>query len=185
MTDWNDATALIVIDVQMGFDDEEHFGRRNNPECEANIGRLLEAWRAQAWPIVFVQHDSLEAGSPLAPGTPGHALKPVASGECDLLVHKSVHSAFFGEPSLHAWLRSHGIGSVAICGIQTNVCCETTARMAADTGYDTLFVIDATHTFDLPIGGGRFISADQLSFTTASVLDAEFASVVRTAELVD
>jgi nicotinamidase-related amidase len=183
MADWTDAMALIVIDVQKGFEDEEHFGKRNNPACETNIELLLDAWRAQGWPVVFVQHDSKEAGSPLAPGSPGHALKPVVSGECDLLVNKSVHSAFFGEPNLNAWLRSNGIGAVAICGIQTNVCCETTARMASDIGYETLFVIDATHTFDVPIRGG-FIGAEQLSRTTAAVLHGEFAKVVRTEDLV-
>ncbi len=183
MADWTDATALIVIDVQMGFEDEERFGKRDNPTCETNISLLLDAWRAQGWPIVFVQHDSKEAGSPLAPGSPGHDFKPVVSGACDLHVNKSVHSAFFGEPNLNGWLRSHGIGTLAICGIQTNVCCETTARMASDIGYETLFVIDATHTFDLPIRGG-VISADQLSRTTAAVLHGEFAQVVRTEELV-
>jgi nicotinamidase-related amidase len=184
MADWKEATALIVIDVQQGMDEEEYFGKRNNPACEDNVGRLLDAWRAQGWPIVFVQHDSKEPGSPLAPGSPGHAFKQVVSGACDLKVNKSVHSAFFGEPSLHAWLRRHGITAVAICGIQTNVCCETTARMASDIGYDTLFVIDATHTFDLPVRGDSVISADELSRTTAAVLRGEFARVVLTDELV-
>lgn len=179
-----DVTALIVIDVQVGFDNEKYFGRRNNPACEDNIARLLAAWRDQGWPIVFVQHDSREPGSPLATGTPGHAFKPVASGPCDLRINKSVHSAFFGEPSLHNWLRSQGISAVAICGIQTNVCCETTARMASDTGYDTMFVIDATHTFDLATGDGQIIRAEQLAQTTAAVLQSEFAQVVRTADLV-
>lgn len=185
MADWKEATALVVIDVQQGMDEEGYFGKRNNPVCETNIGLLLDAWRAQNWPIVFVQHDSKEVGSPLAPGSPGHAFKPVVSGECDLKVNKSAHSAFFGEPSLHAWLRDHGITTVAICGIQTNVCCETTARMASDIGYDTLFVIDATHTFDVRAGDGEVISADQLSRVTAAVLDGEFAQVVRTQDLVD
>jgi nicotinamidase-related amidase len=184
MADWTEATALVVIDVQMGFEDER-FGKRNNRACETNIGLLIDAWRAQEWPIVFVQHDSTEKGSPLAPGTAGHEYKPVVSGACDLQVNKSVHSAFFGEPSLHSWLRGHGITTVAICGIQTNVCCETTARMASDMGYETLFIIDATHTFDLHMRDGRVISADDLSRTTAAVLQAEFARVVYTAELVD
>ena len=43
------------------------------------------------------------------------------------------------------WLRDQGIGSIAICGIQTNVCCETTARMGSDLGYDVLFITDATY----------------------------------------
>jgi nicotinamidase-related amidase len=184
MADWNGATALLVVDVQRGFENEQHYGRRNNPGCEMHIGMLLDAWRAQHWPVVFVQHDSTEPDSPLEPGTWGHHLQPVVGGECDLLVHKSVHSAFYGEPDLHGWLQEHGITGVAICGIQTNVCCETTARMSSDLGYDTLFVIDAMHTFDLRLPDGSVITADDLARTTAAVLQGEFAQVVYTKDLV-
>ena len=61
--------ALIVIDVQRGFDDPV-WGDRDNPACEANIGALIEHWRALDRPIVFVRHDSDEPGSSLAPGQP-------------------------------------------------------------------------------------------------------------------
>ena len=30
------STALIVVDVQLAFEDADHWGRRNNPGCEAN-----------------------------------------------------------------------------------------------------------------------------------------------------
>ena len=66
--------ALIVVDVQQGFDEPE-WGQRNNPGCEANIGSLLDRWRAKRWPIVYVRHDSLLSGSPLAPGQPGNGFK--------------------------------------------------------------------------------------------------------------
>ena len=64
MTDWTESTALIVIDMQKGFDDESFFGPRNNPECEANVAKLLEAWRSHGWPIVYVRHDSQNELSP-------------------------------------------------------------------------------------------------------------------------
>ncbi|MDK1027617.1 MAG: cysteine hydrolase, partial [Actinomycetota bacterium] len=38
--DWNGSTALIVVDVQKGFDDVSYWGPRNNPDCESNIGLL-------------------------------------------------------------------------------------------------------------------------------------------------
>ena len=68
--------------------------------------------------------------------------------------------------------------------VQTNYCCEATARMAADLGYDTLFVLDATYTFDLSAHGGGVISAEDLARVTASNLQDEFADVVMTADLV-
>lgn len=178
-----DRTALLVIDVQSGLDDPR-LGPRNNPGCEANVAALIRSWRAAGRPVVFVRHDSARPDSPLRAGQPGNDFKPVVSGDPDLLVAKHTNSAFLGKPDLHAWLQERGITGVAIAGIQTNCCCEATARMAGDLGYDTLFVLDATHTFDLPAHGGGTISADELARVTASNLQDESADVVLTAELV-
>jgi nicotinamidase-related amidase len=175
-------TALIVIDVQQGMDDPG-MGPRNNPSCEQNVADLITAWRAADRPIVYVRHDSVMPGSPLRPDQPGNALKPIVTGEPDLLVTKHVNSAFYGSPDLHDWLRERSITSVAITGIQTNYCCETTARMAGNLGYDTLFVLDATHTFDLTAADGATITADELARVTAANLQDEFADVVMTADL--
>ena len=177
MTPPNNPPALLVVDVQQGFDDEGHWGPRNNPDCEQNIGRLLEHWRAQDRPVVFIRHDSTEAGSPLHPGQPGNAFKPVISGEPDLLITKHTNSCFYGEPDLHGWLQERGIGDLVICGITTNHCCETTARMAGNLGYGVRFVLDATHTF-----ARGDLTADQLAHATATNLDGEFATVVTTAD---
>lgn len=176
-------TALIVIDVQQGFDDPG-FGRRSNPDCERNVAALIDVWRSNGRPLVFVRHDSAKEGSPLAPGTAGNAFKDAVSGNADLLVAKSVHSAFYGRPDLDSWLQDQEIESVAICGIQTNVCCETTARMASDLGYDVLFVADATSTFGSCGPDGDVVSAEELTRATCASLEGEFATVVNTAYLV-
>lgn len=178
------STALVVVDVQVGFDDPI-WGKRNNPHCEANIAALIKRWRDESAPIVVVRHDSILPHSPLRPGQPGNDLRPEVSVQPDLLVTKSVNSAFLGEPDLDEWLRQSAIKGVAIVGVQTNYCCETTARMAGNLGYDTLFVLDATHTFDLAAYGGGTITADELTRVTASNLHGEFAEVVNTADLLD
>ena len=175
--------ALLVIDVQRGFDDAAHWGVRNNPACEANVERLLAHWRASGQPVVFVRHDSTDPASPLARSRPGNAFKDVITGEPDVLVTKQTNSAFYGEPDLHAWLQARGIDALTICGITTNHCCETTARMAGNLGYDTTFVLDATHTFARTGPGGAVLSADELARATATNLDGEFARVVTTASL--
>lgn len=174
--------ALVVVDAQKGFDDPR-WGPRNNPACEENVAALIAAWQAADLPIVFVRHDSTEEGSPLAPGTPGNEFKDVVAGRPDLLVTKRVNSAFYGEPGLDEWLRAMGLSGVAVCGITTNHCCETTARMAGNLGYDVLFVIDATHTFDMRTPDGEIVPADDLARATAASLHGEFATVVRTRDL--
>jgi nicotinamidase-related amidase len=172
-------TALIVVDVQQGFGDPV-WGRRNNPGCEENIAALIEAWREQGQPIVYVRHDSTEPGSPFTPGRRGNDFQDILTGEPDLLVTKSVNSSFHGDPDLAAWLRGEEIERIVVCGIQTNMCCETTARVAANLDFDMTFVLDATYTFDLPAHDGGSISADELARVTASNLDPEFGRVVKT-----
>lgn len=173
--------ALIVIDAQHGFDDPV-WGPRNNPRAEDNIRALLTAWRQVDQPVVLVRHDSVTSTSPLRPGQPGNALLPGIDGTHDLFVTKTVNSAFYGTPDLDGWLRAEGIDMVTICGITTNHCCETTARMAGNLGYEVTFVIDATFTFDRLGPDGIAISAEELSRTTAANLHAEFATVVTAAE---
>lgn len=178
-----DCIALLVVDVQQGFDDADYWGPRNNPTCEDNIAALLDEWRARGRRVVFVRHDSAEAASPLRPGQPGHAFKPVLSGEPDLLVTKQVNSCFHGEPDLDAWLRAHGLSGVVITGITTNHCCETTARVGGNLGHLVLFALDATHTFDRRSPDGTEVAADELARITATNLHGEFATLVNTQQL--
>jgi nicotinamidase-related amidase len=174
--------ALVVIDVQTGFDDP-YWGPRNNPDAERNIGLLVERWQATGRPLVLVRHVSTTPDSPLAAG-PGTAFKRVLDGvEPDLLITKSVHSAFHGDTDLHAWLSSRGIEEFVVAGIQTNRCCETTTRVGGDLGYRVLFVLDATYTFDETTAAGVRVTADEFARVTAANLDGHFATVLSTAQV--
>jgi nicotinamidase-related amidase len=181
--------ALIVIDMQRAFDDLDFWGETANPDCEANVAALTAAWASSGEPIVVVRHDSVSAGSPLHPDAPGNGLMDsVASVEPALLVTKSVNSAFYGEPDLHGWLSERGIGEIVVCGIQTNMCVETTARMAGNLGYDVIVALDATRTFDLQADiaglGSITRTAAELMATTALDLQAGgFARIATTGEL--
>ena len=175
--------ALVVVDVQRGFDDSDFWGPRDNPECDANIAALVEAWSAAGRPLVYVQHASADPASPLHPDSPGHAFKDYLTATPDLLVTKSVNSSFHGSPDLDAWLREHDVEGLVVCGITTNHCCETTARVGGNLGHRVLFAIDATHTFDRVGPDGRTLPADLVARVTAANLHGEFAEVVTTADL--
>ncbi len=179
-----DDVALVVVDVQQGFDDAAYWGPRNNPQAETNIALLIDAWREAQRPVVFVRHDSAEPGSPLRPGQPGNDLQPFIGGPPDLLVTKSVNSSFHGAPDLDAWLRERGCRGIVVCGITTNHCCETTARVGGNLGHRVLFAIDAMYTHDRTGPDGQTIPAAVLARITAVNLHDEFATVVRTADLV-
>lgn len=65
--------VLILIDQQKAM---EHplWGPRNNRQAEANILRLLDAWRRRGAPIIHVKHDSTNPNSPFRPGQEGNDL---------------------------------------------------------------------------------------------------------------
>ncbi|WP_329199631.1 MULTISPECIES: cysteine hydrolase family protein [unclassified Streptomyces] len=180
-------SALLVIDVQKGFGDASYWGPRNNPAAEANMAALMDAWRESGRPVVLVQHASRTAGSVLAADEPGHAFQDFVEERREvaaLHVTKTVNSSFYGTPDLAEWLTAQGIGQLVVAGIQTNMCVETTARMAGNLGYDVLVPLDATHTFDLVGPDGARLSADELATATAVNLHGGgFARVVATAQV--
>lgn len=183
--------ALVVVDVQKGFEELEYWGARNNPGADDNIAALVDVWQGSGRPVVFVRHDSVKPGSPLRLGYEGNDFKEYVEKRrgkgtgAELFVTKTVNSAFLGTPDLGAWLSAQGISQIVVAGIQTNMCAETTARMGGNLGYDVLFAYDATYTFDLegPFGWRR--SADEIAQASAvSLHGGGFARVVTTKEIV-
>ncbi|MDR7077277.1 nicotinamidase-related amidase [Neobacillus niacini] len=47
--------ALLILDVQNGFDDP-FWGERNNPDVEQNISRLQKEWRKRKGHIIYTKH---------------------------------------------------------------------------------------------------------------------------------
>ncbi|MFJ9117286.1 cysteine hydrolase family protein [Streptomyces sp. NPDC102394] len=184
--------ALVVVDVQKGFDEAGFWGPRNNPGADDNIAALIDVWQSTGRPVVFVRHDSSKPESPLRPGYEGNELKEYVeerrgkgSGP-ELFLTKSVNSAFLGTPDLGAWLREAGISQFVLAGIQTNMCVETTARMGGNLGYEVVVAYDATYTFDLEGPFGWRLSADEVARAAAvSLHGGGFARVVTTKELLD
>jgi nicotinamidase-related amidase len=120
----------------------------------------------------------------LHPDHPGNRLqRSLSVASPDLVVTKSVNSGFHGTPDLHAWLTREALSGIVVTGITTNHCCETTARVGGNLGYDVRFVLDATYTFDRTGPDGTTLSADDLARATATNLHGEFATVMSTAEL--
>ena len=174
--------ALVVIDVQRAIDHPKWSkdGPRNNPEAEANIARLLAAWRASQRPIFHVRHDSNEPDSPYRPGQPGNDFKPEAqprSGET--IVVKRTNSAFIGT-DLERELRARGIDTLIIAGVITNNSVEATVRMAGNLGFRTFLVEDAACTFARRDYVGRLWSAAEVHALSLANLNGEYCSVTTT-----
>jgi nicotinamidase-related amidase len=170
-------TALLVIDMQMGFDDPA-WGARNNPDMEANVAALLAAWRAAKAPVIHVHHDSSSATGQLRPGTPGNAVKPeTRPTEHEKVFRKTVNSAFIGT-SLEHELRASDIRVLAVVGLTTNHCVSTTVRMAGNLGFETFVATDATAAFDRAGLNGEIRLAQDVHDAALSDLQHEFAEIV-------
>lgn len=175
-------TALIVIDVQQSFLHRPFWCEDDVPEFQANISQLIEACVAKNVPVVRIFHLSsgpfaLESGlvKPLDWMPPQH----------DVVFHKHVHNAF-SDTGLDYWLRTHKISKLLITGIRTEQCCETTARVGSDMGYEIDFITDATLTFAMTHPKtGRILSASDIKERTEVVLAGRFANLVSTAGAIE
>jgi nicotinamidase-related amidase len=177
--------ALLVIDVQKAFDNEAYWGGgRNNPHAEESIAQLIAAWRAKEYPIFHVQHCSVHPTSPLHSSHEGNAFKPAATPlPNEPVIQKSVNSAFIGT-NLQQQLETKGISSIVIVGLITNHCVSTTARMAANLGFQTTVVSDATATFDRVSYDGRRFTAEEIHEVSLASLHNEFATIANAASVI-
>ncbi|HYC86737.1 MAG TPA: cysteine hydrolase family protein [Chryseosolibacter sp.] len=175
--------ALILIDIQNGFDDLAYWGNRNNPDAERNASRLLHHWRKSQLPVFHIRHDSSNKASRLAPGQAGNSIKAIVSplnGEA--VIAKNVNSAFIGT-DLKERLDKQGIRTLVVAGLTTDHCVSITVRMAGNFGYTTLVASDATATFDRTGMQGEKFPASLVHNTALASLHGEFATVLSTEEL--
>ena len=175
-------TALLLIDVQVGVDVLEHWGgptgRRNNPDAEQVMLDLLAAWRAAGRTVAFTRHDSREAASPLKFSLPTGAQKPgFEIGADDIVVEKDVNSGFVGT-SLEIDLRRAGIDRLVVVGFFTNMCVETTVRMAGNLGFDTYLVPDACATTNRVGPDGSDHDPELVHQMTVANLHGEFGTAI-------
>ena len=182
MTKLPQNTALLIVDVQVGFDDPK-WGQRNNPHAEENIHLLLQHWRQSNRPIVHIQHLSTEPDSPLKPDRSGCEFKELTRPrQGEPVIQKRVNSAFIGT-KLEQYLRDRPINSLVIVGLTTNHCISTTVRMASNLGFQTFVVSDATATFNRKGLNGKLYSATEIHDVSLASLHQEFATVIATKEL--
>lgn len=176
--------ALIVIDVQNGIDDADHWGgNRNNPMAEENIAELIDHWRKSKRPIVFVKHDSVFSYSPFYPGQRGNEFKQfIDPTEGELIISKSATNAFVNT-SLADDLSKQGISELVIVGFVTNNSVEATARMAGDLGYKVYVGSDATACFDKVGANDVIYGAELVHLISLSNLKDEYAEIFTTKEI--
>ncbi len=146
-------TALVLIDLERGIVGRE-LAPHTGMQVVQNASLLAAGFRRAHAVVVYVRVDlgavlRLPADSPVvaadAPPPPASAseLLPEAGFQPgDLLISKRQWGAFYGT-DLDQQLRRRRITTIVLGGIATNYGVESTARAAAERGYEQVFVEDA------------------------------------------
>ena len=189
--------ALLVIDVQESFRQKPIWAASSAPDIADRAARLVEASRAAGDLVVWVLHAEPGTGGAFDPALGFVALMDgLVPRDGEPILTKTSHNAFT-TTNLQQLLTLHGVGHVLVSGIRTEQCCETTARVASDLGYEVTFVIDATATNPIEnpdAAPGRSIeeiladpttlSADEIVERTRYALSGRFATVKTVADVV-
>src|SRR5688500_6479262 len=160
-------TALIVVDMQNIWVHPR--GARYLPMSEDIVPRiqhLLQFCRSNKVPVVYLHttkrkdladagilahikpqtHDAVDDWSNVD-GSPGVAIyEPGKPADGDILVKKFRSCVFYGT-QLETLLRALGRDTIAITGVATNVCCDSTARDGAMRDFEVLFLSDCNASF--------------------------------------
>lgn len=188
--------ALLVIDVQESFRQLPMWSAMSDPAVAEPVSRLVEHARAEGDLVVWMLHSEPGSGGAFDPVN-GHLrlLDGLAPAEGEPTVVKTSHNAFTST-NLDQTLTRRGVRELAVCGIRTEQCCETTARVASDLGYDVSFITEATATNpvahrDAPSGRSvadvladpRTLHPAEIIARTEYALSGRFASIRTVAEV--
>ena len=157
--------ALLVIDIQDSFRASSRWQQRNNPAFEANVLRLIERFRAAGEPVIYFLHS--DEDEHFSVDSPAYRLMdflaPREASRCCTRPRATASP----RQTCSSCLLQQRVGRITICGIQTEQCCETTARVAADLGFDVDFVTEATLTFPIP----KTLEADSETLPAEAVVE--------------
>lgn len=171
--------ALILIDVQQAFLDAK-WGKRNNPEAEQNMLRLLDYFRQTHQDVIHIQHISDNPKSSFHLTTGQAFQKGFEPQINEPIFQKQVNSAFIGT-DLAEYLKEKKITHLTIVGLTLPHCVSTTTRMAANLGFNVTLIEDATASFSLKMPNGEAIPAEDIHKINIATLNEEFATILSTA----
>lgn len=152
-------SALLVLDMQRYFlSEDSHAFVPSATAIIPGIAKLIGAYSQKGQPIIFTRHTNSDANAGImsiwwrdliSPGSPASEIIPELDSSQGLIIEKNQYDAFYGT-SLEEMLRGKQIAQVAICGVMTHLCCETTARSAFVRGFEVFLAIDGTATCNEP-----------------------------------
>lgn len=184
-------TALLIIDIQRSFTVLPRWRAVSDPDIARRAQRLVDDARGRGDHVIWILHAEPGTGTACDPSEGLVTLQPGLDPSNDEPVLTKTSRNAFTTTRLQQILTEREIHRLRICGIQTEQCCETTARLAADLGYTVDFVIDATATFPIPHRDAAAdtpyeqLLRDPRTLSTAAVMErTEYALAGRFARIV-
>ncbi|MDK9704301.1 MAG: cysteine hydrolase [Sulfuritalea sp.] len=177
------STALLIIDIQNDYFPGGAMELTGSVEAGAQAGKLLDAFRKKALPVIHVQHLSTRPGAPFfVPGTQGVEIHPcVSPRKAETIIQKNFPNSF-RETSLLQHLRDRQITRLVVAGMMTQMCVDSTVRAAADLGFECLLAHDACATRPLSFGGAT-VPAENVQTAFLAALNGLFAKLKSADEL--
>jgi len=169
--------TLLLIDIQNDYFPGGAMELVASREAGLAAGKLLQAFRQHAWPVIHVQHIATRKGATFfRPDTPGVAIHAsVAPRPGEVVVTKHFPNSF-RETGLLAHLQQQPPDQLVIAGMMTHMCVDSTTRAAADLGFQCVLAHDACATRDLAFDGVA-VPARQVQAAYLAALDGLFAQV--------
>lgn len=159
-------TALILIDIQEFYFDENKMPLEGNLEAAENAAKVQDYFRKNDLLIVHIRH---KGGGDIHP-----LVKPL-EGE-KVIEKQQVNS--FRDTELDEFLRKNGITDLILAGMQTQMCLEAATRAGDDLGYNCTVIHDACASRDLEFEG-YIVKAKDVHMSTLNTLKA-YANVIST-----
>lgn len=174
-------SALLVLDMQRYFlEPTSHAYVPSAMAIIPKINQLIRAYSDQGLPIIFTRHLNTPQNAYMMGKWWRDLIREEdsvseLSPEIDYLdgirLEKTQYDAFY-KTNLEEILIKLKVDQLLITGVMTHLCCETTARAAFVRGFQVLFVVDATATYN-----------QQLHLASLMTLSHGFATPILTSEI--
>jgi nicotinamidase-related amidase len=175
--------ALLLIDIQNDYFPGGAMELADSSIAGAKAGELLQAFRQKTLPIIHIQHIYTRPGAsfflPNSVGVQIHEGVAPISGEA--VFQKNYPNSFYETPLLQH-LHDHQLSRLVIAGMMTHMCIDSTARAAADLGFQCVLAHDACATKALSFGGAT-VSAEIVHTAFLAALNGLFAKVLSVEEI--
>jgi nicotinamidase-related amidase len=172
-------TALIIVDVQNDYFPEGKMPLADPLEASRQAARLLNCFRANLWPVIYIQHIAVRPGATFfLPGTPGADFHANVQPRPDETIVQKNFPNSFRETSLLDVLREQQVNRLINCGMQTHMCVDAITRAAADHGFECFVAADACATRPLTFDG-HTVPADHVQHAFLAALNGAYAKVLK------